>query len=152
MLGLGHHFPGSLDMAMTYHGPQPSRATRSAHHAFFPSNLNHTLKSLLTARRLWGHPSPERSVLLVGTTTPVAGCSRFSAPIDLPAAVAAIYDHRRTVDSPMWLSYARMNLVASWVARGSGVHFLDVAAPSAQVMCMACSNMHPLHVCTCASS
>jgi len=44
----------------------------------------------------------------------------------------ANYDHRRTVDSPMWLSYARMNLLASWVAREHGVHFLDVAAASAQ--------------------
>ena len=34
--------------------------------------------------------------------------------------VQANYDHRRTVDSPMWLSYARMNLLGAWLAESYG--------------------------------
>lgn len=87
ILGVGHHFPGSLDMALNAHdrpaqGRSAPRSVKMAYHAFFPSNLNHTLASVLAARTAWGHSDPS-SVLLVGTTTPVAGCSRFSQPISL---------------------------------------------------------------------
>ena len=99
ILGVGHHFPGSLDMGLNAHGPKPSRSASMAYHAFFPGNLNHTLKSLITARSLWGHHDPG-TVLVVGTTTPVAGCSRFSSPISLATFTRANYDHRRTVSSP----------------------------------------------------
>ena len=99
ILGVGHHFPGSLDMALLAH-TNPSRRTRMAHHAFFPANLNHTLSQLVAERAHRGHPDASASMLLVGTTTPVAGCSRFSEPIDLARFVQANYDHRRTVDSP----------------------------------------------------
>ena len=104
ILGVGHHFPGSLDMAINAHR-DPSREQKMAYHAFFPSNLNHTLNMVLRARSLWGHTDGASSVLLVGTSTPVAGCSRFSEPISLSRFVRANYDHRRTVDSPMCASW-----------------------------------------------
>ena len=132
ILGVGHHFPGSLDMALKYHEPHPSATARLQYHAFLPFSLNHTLSLLIAARAAWGHADAASSVLLVGTSTPVAGCSRFSHPISLAQYAAANYEHRRTVDSPMWLSYSRMNLAASYVAEGAGVHFLDLAKPSAQ--------------------
>ena len=138
ILGLGHHFPGSL--GATEHNQKIRNGgnadaiplhMKMALHAFFPQNLNHTLAHLLHARKAVGQEPPEASVLLMGTTTPVAGCSRFAEPISLAQYVRANYDHRRTVDSPMWLSYARMNGLASWLGRSHGVRFLDLAAPSA---------------------
>jgi hypothetical protein len=85
-----------------------------------------------------GHPgghlhrrSAASSILVVGTTTPVAGCSRFAAPITPYEYSTASYAQRRTVDSPMWLSYARTNQLGAFVARGLGVRFLDVAEASA---------------------
>lgn len=105
VLGVGHHFPGSLDMALARFGKDTHfnnlpREVRMRYHAFFSANLNHTLSYLLKARAAWGHAAAAASVLLVGTTTPVAGCSRFNRPIGLTEAVDAIYNHRRTVDSP----------------------------------------------------
>jgi len=101
ILGVGHHFPGSLDMALAYHRA-PSRIAQLRHHAFLPHSLNHTLSYLLASRAQYGHGSS--SVLLVGTSTPVAGCSRFTKPITLAEYATANYEHRRTIDSPMWLS------------------------------------------------
>lgn len=105
ILGTGHHFQGSLNEAiwasrairLANGGVKPAAppthaslaclsapaclASHLAHHAFIPHNLNHTLASLVAARAAWGHRSAASSVLVVGTTTPVAGCSRFSEPI-----------------------------------------------------------------------
>ena len=134
VLGLGHHFPGSLDMAIEKRrGGGDPMLGRMTHHAFLPANLNHTLASLIAARAAHGHEEPpSKSIMLVGTTTPVAGCSRFHSPISMAKFSEANYDHRRTVDSPMWLSYARHNQLGKWVAKSHGIHFLDVSQASAQ--------------------
>ena len=83
---------------------------RMALNAFFPQNLNHTLSALLAARAALGYAPPAANVLLLGTSTPVSGCSRFDEPITLSRYIQANYEHRRHVDSPMWLSYTRMNV------------------------------------------
>ena len=132
-------FPGSLGAAEANQRRRAPGSTmhnapvqqRMALHAFFPQNLNHTLSALITRRAELGHASPTQSMLLLGTTTPVSGCSRFDAPISLDTYVRANYDHRRHVDSPMWLDYARMNGLAKWLASSHRIHFLDLAAPSA---------------------
>ena len=103
VLGVGHHFPGSLEAAesksRTKREPgaegQSSRFQKLAMHAFFPNNINHTLASVIKARAAWGHAPPSESITLVGTTTPVAGCSRFSTPISLSQYAIESYDHRR---------------------------------------------------------
>ena len=117
VLGLGHHFPGSLGGAEQHSRcdhevlppGSPTRTGLNVHcriamHAFFPQNLNHTLNSVIQARQAntRGLRPPELSIALVGTTTPVSGCSRFNEPISLSTYASKSYEHRRTVDSPMW--------------------------------------------------
>ena len=117
VLGLGHHFPGSLGGAEQHSRcdhevlppGSPTRTGLNVHcriamHAFFPQNLNHTLNSIIQARQAnaRGLRPPELSIALVGTTTPVSGCSRFNEPISLSTYASKSYEHRRTVDSPMW--------------------------------------------------
>ena len=102
VLGLGHHVAGALGMAARG-TPGPLGWTKRL--SFFPNNLNHTLQSAIATRAAWGRPDPA-SVVVVGTSIPVPGCSRFDAPLSAAEAGLAGSDHRRQVDTPMWRALA----------------------------------------------
>ena len=126
--------PGSLAMTVAGAGGLEGKLRRLA---FLPSNLNHTLHHALAARAAWGRGGggsstttdgageganavaggAGASVVVVGTSIPVPGCSRFDAPLSPGEAVLVGAPHRRQIDTPMWLEYARLNQQARARAR-----------------------------------
>ena len=105
------------------------------------ADLNHTLSSLLSRRAAWGRRFPA-SVVLLGTSTPVRGCARFSRPLrdQLEAASvsagAAGGDDRAdpenvSTNELRWMQYPRYNHIAHSMATAFGASFLEVATPSA---------------------
>lgn len=114
--------------------------------AFLPSNLNHTLHHALAARAAWGRggggssttdgggggTGAGASVVVVGTSIPVPGCSRFDAPLSPGEAVLVGAPHRRQIDTPMWLEYARLNQQARARARSPAHTLCEHATHTAQ--------------------
>ena len=112
-------------------------AAKKARVGFFARNLNHTLASLLWRRAAWGHKDPQ-SVVILGTSTPVRGCARFTAPLKASgeaidvAAGGGDESGNVTSNELRWMQYARFNEVARRLAESCGTSFLDGAAPAAR--------------------
>ena len=108
LYGLGHHFPRIIDRADKMGAEEQLEARR----AFFTRNLNHTLASTIAHRAAAGHhPS---TVTLLGATTPVSGCSRFTRPISLTESLASGAEELPTNQySQRWQMMPRFNQVAT---------------------------------------
>ena len=88
---------------------------------------------------------------------------RFTASIDVCRALLAerasltIHDPRVSKEAMQVAltteggETAQIDVVDDPYAACAGAHAIIVLTEWDQVMCMACSNMHPLHACTCAS-
>ena len=108
LYGLGHHFPRIIDRADKMGAEEQLEARR----AFFTRNLNHTLASTIAHRAAAGHhPS---TVTLLGATTPVSGCSRFTRPISLTESLASGAEELPTNQyTQRWQMMPRFNQVAT---------------------------------------
>ena len=113
VLGIGQH----STLYVHYNPPEVAWS-------FFASNLNHTLAWMLSERRDWGHTDP-RSVLLVGASQPVPGCSTLqadvasghAAPLSPTEAIAMEALHgRASPHAGSWRLNARVNQIAAWTA------------------------------------
>ena len=127
VFGIGHHLPRVMDRLNKLGAPEdwPKRD------AFFARNLNHTLSRALRMRAARGRDPA--SLVLVGATIPVSGCSRFGEPISLAASVGTAAEAApRNQYTSRWQAMPVYNQVAHWLARSAGARFVDVAAPSAQ--------------------
>lgn len=112
VLGTGHHYPHVMRGA----GEQTSES-------LFTRSLNHTL-SLVAARRSEAGHAPD-SVVVLGAPWPVAGCSRFSAPIS--AATALLANSSLHKWSGAWQQARGFDRIAKWLAAEHRMHFLDIA-------------------------
>ena len=117
ILGTGHHYP---------HVPLP--AGKESRDSVFLQSLNHTLSNVLRVRAEAGH-APQ-SVVLLGAPVPVAGCSRFSAPITPAQALAANSSLNKWSDH--WQQSSRFSQFTQRDAAERGVNFIDVAPLSVQ--------------------
>ena len=108
LYGLGHHFPRIIDRADKMGAEEQLEARR----AFFMRNLNHTLASTIAHRAAAGHhPS---TVTLLGATTPVSGCSRYTRPISLTESLASGAEEQPTNQyTHRWQMMPRFNQVAT---------------------------------------
>ncbi|KAL1527322.1 hypothetical protein AB1Y20_015993 [Prymnesium parvum] len=127
VLQAGHHFPASLEAASTSSPPGLERSRR----AFFTRSLNQTLMALRTARAAWGF-APE-SLVLMGSATPVPGCSRWRQPLesinewlaaDSEPTLLAKYESR-------WTEMARLDKLAEYMALSVGAAYVEIGALSA---------------------
>jgi len=127
LYGLGHHFPRIMDRAEKMGALEQQQSRR----AFFLRNLNYTLASTIAHRARFGrHPA---TVTLIGTSSPVSGCSRFARPISLADSLGASAEERELNQyNVRWQMMPRFNRIAKWLAADLGASFLDVAAISAQ--------------------
>jgi hypothetical protein len=117
ILGTGHHYPH-----VPPHDGEESRGS------VFVQSLNHSLAQVLAVRGAAGH-APD-SVVLLGSPFPVAGCSRFSAPITPTQALTTNSSLNKW--SGHWQQTAGFSQLAQLVAAEKGVHFVDVAPLSIQ--------------------
>jgi hypothetical protein len=117
ILGTGHHYP--------HIPPHDGRESRDS---VFLQSLNHTLSNVLRVRAEAGH-APQ-SVVLLGAPVPVAGCSRFSAPITPTQALAANSSLNKWSDH--WEQSSRFSQLTQRVAAERGINFIDVAPLSIQ--------------------
>lgn len=112
LIGAGHHFPNIISKIKDAHGLRTAPETK----AFYFRNLNHTLTSLLAARRRWGHAAA--SVVVVGQAVPVPACDRFVAPIGLSDALLS---HESTSFysyvgmQRFWADVLKQNTMGRWV-------------------------------------
>ena len=108
LYGIGHHFPRIIDRADKMGAAEQLEARR----AFFMRNLNHTLASTIAHRAAAGHhPS---TVTLLGATTPVSGCSRYTRPISLTESLASGAEDQPTNQyTQRWQMMPRFNQVAT---------------------------------------
>ena len=145
LLGVGHHFPRALMLAEKWTHWSGGEVAKRARVGFFTRNLNHTLVSLLSRRAAYGRRNPA-SVVLLGASTPVRGCARFTRPLRDPIeAMTVAAGAPSTLSSSngngdtenvstnelRWMQYPRYNTIARTLAMGLGASFIDVAAPSA---------------------
>ena len=135
LLGVGHHHPRVLMLAEKWSTTGGSEAARKARVGFFGRNLNHTLASLLARRASWGHHDPA-SVVLLGTSTPVRGCARFSRPLGELEAIeiaagGGVSPGNVTTNELRWQQYPLFNQMARGLAVALRTSFIDVAGPSA---------------------
>ena len=117
ILGTGHHYPHI-----------PPHDGREGRDSVFLQSLNHTLSNVLRVRAEAGH-APQ-SVVLLGAPVPVAGCSRFSAPITPTQALAANSSLNKWSDH--WEQSSRFSQLTQRVAAERGINFIDVAPLSIQ--------------------
>ena len=119
LYGLGHHFPRLIDRADKMGAEEQLEARR----AFFMRNLNHTLASTIAHRAAAGHhPS---TVTLLGATTPVSGCSRYTRPISLTESLASGAEEQPTNQyTHRWQMMPRFNQAATAATHISSVHRL----------------------------
>ena len=117
ILGTGHHY--------THVPPHDGKEDRES---VFLQSLNHTLSNVLGVRGEAGH-APQ-SVVLLGAPSPVAGCSRFSAPITPTQALAVNSSLNKWSDH--WQQSRRFSQLTRLVAAERGVNFIDVAPLSIQ--------------------
>ena len=108
LYGLGHHFPRLIDRADKMGAGEQLEARR----AFFMRNLNHTLASTVAHRAAAGHdPS---TVTLLGASTPVSGCSRYTQPISLTESLASGAEEQPTNQyTQRWHMMPRFDQVAT---------------------------------------
>lgn len=138
LLGVGHHVPRALMLAEKWSHWAGKEVAKRARVGFFARNLNHTLTSLLARRAAWGRRDPA-SVVILGASTPVRGCARYSTPLRDPLEAAIIAsggdgDRDRenvSTNELRWMQYPRYNQLARALASALGTSFIDVAAPSA---------------------
>ena len=117
ILGTGHHYPHV-----------PPHAGKESRDSVFLQSLNHTLSKVLGVRGAAGHAL--QSVVLLGAPFPVAGCSRFSAPITPAQALTANSSLNKW--SSNWQQSSRFSQLTQLVATKRVVSFIDVAPLSMQ--------------------
>ncbi len=102
--------------------------------AFAPRNLDRTLTQLVSARDALGYR--RASVLVLGPTAPVPGCSRFREPLEMSSAVLAFAEpdgedalttaRRTSPFAPRWRAMRSLNEAAAVLTRSHGARYLDV--------------------------
>ena len=114
VFGIGHHLPRVMDRL----NKLGARGLAEKRDAFFARNLNHTLSRALRMRAARGRDPA--SLVLVGATIPVSGCSRFGEPISLAASVGTAAEAApRNQYTSRWQAMPVYNQVAHWLARSA---------------------------------
>ena len=158
VLGGGHHFqnfePPFFSFMRSAHGAGKLGAAGLRWETFFAGNLEHTVSSIINARREAGLGTGREAVLILSPTRPVPSCWEHELPIDVAARRAGkplgtflrqalVTDEKTTCVSsrtrgcgnpghgdPMyfavqWKGFGTYRNVSRAIARKAGVAYLD---------------------------